>query len=110
MSSVLAPASAQQPTNAVPLARLFAYTQSLGLEPHLAQREPCSEPAEQPEPCTTLGEWPTVLAAIDGGSRNEAPTINVARPRPLWPRCTIARSIDRHTSTIVVVERRAGAL
>lgn len=37
MSSVLAPASSPQPTNAVPLARLFAYTQSLGLEPQLAR-------------------------------------------------------------------------
>src|SRR5215212_8614783 len=36
MSSVLAPTPSPQPTNAVPLARLFAYTQSLGLEPQLA--------------------------------------------------------------------------
>src|SRR5215208_3823906 len=37
MSSVLAPAPSPQPTNAVPLARLFAYTQRLGLEPQLAR-------------------------------------------------------------------------
>ena len=37
MSSVLAPAPFPQPTNAVPLARVFAYTQSLGLEPYLAR-------------------------------------------------------------------------
>jgi hypothetical protein len=37
MDSVLAPASSPQPTNAVPLARLFAYTQSVGLEPSLAR-------------------------------------------------------------------------
>ena len=37
MSSVLAPASSPQPTNLVPLAQLFAYTQSIGLEPALAR-------------------------------------------------------------------------
>jgi hypothetical protein len=37
MASVLVPGSSQQPTNLVPLARLFAYTQSLGLERHLTQ-------------------------------------------------------------------------
>ena len=35
MSSVRPPAASPQPTNAVPLARLFAYTQSLDLHEHL---------------------------------------------------------------------------
>ncbi|HLH23310.1 MAG TPA: transposase [Chloroflexota bacterium] len=39
MSSVACPPAAAQPTNAVPLARLFSYTQSLGLERWLAQRK-----------------------------------------------------------------------
>ncbi len=39
MSSVPCPPAAAQPTNAVPLARLFAYTQSLGLERWLARRK-----------------------------------------------------------------------
>src|SRR5215208_141629 len=37
MSSVPAVTPSSQPTNVVPLARLFAYTQSLGLEPSLAR-------------------------------------------------------------------------
>ena len=37
MSSVPTLPPSPQPTNAVPLARLFAYTQSLGLEPQLAR-------------------------------------------------------------------------
>ena len=37
MNSVRAPSPSPQPTNAVPLARLFAYTQSVGLEPYLAR-------------------------------------------------------------------------
>jgi len=35
MNSVLALSLSAQPTNAVPLARLFAYTQSVGVEPYL---------------------------------------------------------------------------
>jgi hypothetical protein len=37
MHSVLPSRPAPEPTNVVPLARLFAYTQSLGLEPYLAR-------------------------------------------------------------------------
>ena len=37
MASVPVPAPALQPTNVVPLARMFAYTQSLGLERFLAR-------------------------------------------------------------------------
>jgi hypothetical protein len=37
MASVLVSTAPLQPTNVVPLARLFAYTQSLGLEGHLAR-------------------------------------------------------------------------
>jgi hypothetical protein len=39
MSSVPRPPAPGQPTNAVPLARLFAYTQALGLERWLARRK-----------------------------------------------------------------------
>ena len=39
MSSVPRPVAPAQPTNAVPLARLFAYAQSLGLERWLARRK-----------------------------------------------------------------------
>jgi hypothetical protein len=37
MNSVLAPSRSAQPTKAVPLARWFAYTQGVGLEPYLAR-------------------------------------------------------------------------
>jgi hypothetical protein len=40
MASGSRPSSPVQPTNAVPLAGLFAYTQSVGLERWLAQRVP----------------------------------------------------------------------
>ncbi len=39
MSSVLTPATPVQPTRSAPLVRLLAYTQRLGLEPHLDRRK-----------------------------------------------------------------------
>ena len=39
MSSVLTPATPVQPTRSAPLVRLLAYTQRVGLEPHLDRRK-----------------------------------------------------------------------